>query len=88
MVRRLRGGPSRRLSRLPRLFLRAPSPARSLKYRLESLPASGGAEGDQGFSLKALGASPSTAGLFNIQFHSGLRRNETSGLGICFICFI
>ena len=70
MVRRLRGGPSRRLSRLPRLFLRAPSPARSLKYRLES------------FSLKALGASPSTAGLFNIQFHSGLRRNETSGLGL------
>jgi hypothetical protein len=25
----------------------------------------------------------STAGLFNQQFHSGLRRNETSGLGTC-----
>ena len=32
-------------------------------------------------------ARNSTAGLFNIQFHSGLRRNETSGLGLIELCY-
>ena len=34
----------------------------------------------ESFPLKSHGAGNSTAGLFNNQFHSGLRRNETSGL--------
>ncbi len=34
------------------------------------------------YIASATRALSSTAGLFNSQFHSGLRRNETSGLGI------
>ena len=69
MVRRIRGAPSRPVPRPPRLFLHAPPPAEPFEYRLESFP------------LKAPDTLISMAGLFNIQFHSGLRRNETSGLG-------
>jgi hypothetical protein len=37
-------------------------------------------------SAKSRGGENSTAGLFNNQFHSGLRRNETSGFGLCNEC--
>ncbi len=42
-------------------------------------------QGEKQLTLRATTGCFSSTGLFNIQFHSGLRRNETSGLGHGFI---